>query len=61
MAVFHFKSDESFLELMDIRASYRDLLELIPRDDPSRRFLSMIGERFDRFLADGLQRVDDQE
>lgn len=54
MADFHFKSQEAFLELMDIRASYDDLMELIPSDDPSRRFLAMIGERFDRFLSDGI-------
>lgn len=56
MAIFYFKSDEAFLELMDIRASYGDLLDLVPEDEPSKRFFRLIGDRFDRFLSDGVQR-----
>ncbi len=56
MAVFYLKSDEAFLELIDIKASYDDLLDLMPQDEPSRRFLQMIGDRFGCFLRDGVQK-----
>lgn len=58
MATFHLKSQQAFLDLLDIKASYDDLLELMSDDEPSKRFFLMIGERFEDFLKNSILNLD---
>lgn len=57
MATFHL-TEESFIELIEVRKLYDDLASLVPIDDPARSMLLMIGDRFDLFIS---ERVDKDE